>query len=103
MPKNSKIDKKRRTYIAVTLTGDEEVRALNKKYLGRDYPTDVLSFNIDEKMEAGGTYLGDIVINRDQAKRQAKKVENGVEKEISELTAHGILHLLGVHHEEDEK
>lgn len=94
---------KKRTYISVTLTGDDEVRALNKKYLGKDYPTDVLSFNIDEKMDAGGLYLGDIVINRDQAERQAKKVEKGVEKEISKLTAHGILHLLGVHHEEGEK
>jgi probable rRNA maturation factor len=96
-------DKKRRIYISVTLTDDEEVRALNKKYLNRDCPTDVLSFNIDEKMEAGGLYLGDVVVNRDQAERQAKKVEKGVEKEISELTAHGILHLLGVHHEKDEK
>jgi probable rRNA maturation factor len=103
MPKTPKTDKKKRTYISVTITGDEEVRGLNKKYLGRDYPTDVLSFNIEEKMEAGGMYLGDIIINRDQAERMAGKAENGIEKEISELAAHGILHLLGVHHEEDEK
>jgi probable rRNA maturation factor len=103
MARNQKTHKKRRIYISVTLTDDEEVRTLNKKHLNRDYPTDVLSFNIGEKMEADGFYLGDVVVNQDQAKRQAKKVEKGFEKEISELTAHGILHLLGVHHEEDGK
>ena len=94
---------KKRTYISVTITDDDEVHKLNKKYRGRDRPTDVLSFNIDEKMETDGLYLGDIVINRDQAERQAKKIKNGVEKEISELAAHGVLHLLGVHHKEHEE
>lgn len=107
MPKNPKQDedsnKKGRIYISVTITDDKEVRAFNKKYLHKDYPTDVLSFNIDEKMENGDLYLGDVVVNKDQAARQAKKIKNGVEKEISELAGHGILHLLGVHHEEDEK
>jgi len=103
MSNNSKNGKKKRTYISVTLTDDVEVQLLNKKYLNKDYPTDVLSFNINEKMEKDGEYLGDVVINVDQAKRQSKKIENGIEKEISELAAHGILHLLGVHHEENEK
>ncbi len=103
MSTNSKNGKKKRTYISVTLTNDAEVQSLNKNYLNKDYPTDVLSFNINEKMENGGEYLGDVVINVDQAKRQSKKIERGVEKEISELAAHGILHLLGVHHEENEK
>ena len=103
MSNNSKDSKKKRTYISVTITDDSEVRLLNKKYLNKDYPTDVLSFNINQKMENGDEYLGDVVINIDQAKRQSKKIEKGVEKEISELAAHGILHLLGVHHEEDKK
>lgn len=103
MSKTLKNEKKKRTYIAVTITNDEEIRKLNKKYLNKDYPTDVLSFNIDEKMKSDEVYLGDIVINQDQAERQAKKEKNGVEKEISELAAHGVLHLLGVHHEEEDK
>jgi len=103
MSNNSKNGKKKRTYISVTITDDSEVQLLNRKYLNKDYPTDVLSFNINEKMENGSEYLGDVIINIDQAKRQSKKIENGVEKEISELAAHGILHLLGVHHEENEK
>ena len=74
---------------------------MNKKYMGRDYPTDVLSFEIREKQEDGSFYLGDIVVNKDQAKRQAGKYGNGFEEEISELVGHCVLHLLGIHHPED--
>lgn len=102
MPKKAIPEKKKRLVVSVTLTDDAEVQELNKKYLNRDYPTDVLSFNIEEKMEDGSDYLGDIVISSEQAERQASKEENGVEREISELVAHGMLHLLGVHHEEKD-
>ena len=91
---------KKRTYISVTISGDKEIQKLNKKYLKKDRPTDVLSFNINQEMKDGTFYLGDVVVNKEQAKRQAGKGKNGVEKEISELVAHGVLHLLGVHHEE---
>jgi probable rRNA maturation factor len=89
------------TFISVFITNDEEMKKLNKKYMGRDYPTDVLSFEIREKQEDGSFYLGDIVVNKDQAKRQAGKYGNGFEEEISELVGHGVLHLLGIHHPED--
>ncbi len=89
------------TFISVFFTDDKEMRKMNKKYMGRDYPTDVLSFEIKEKQEDGSFYLGDIVVNKDQAKRQAGEYGNDFEKEISELVAHGVLHLLGVHHSED--
>ena len=53
--------------------------------------------------EHDGQYLlGDIVVNRDQAQRQSSKYGNTLEEEISELVAHGMLHLLGVHHDGDE-
>lgn len=90
-----------KTYISVFITDDREMKKLNKKYLGRDYTTDVLSFEIKEKQEDGTLYLGDIVVNKDQAKRQAKDYGNDLEEEISELVGHGVLHLLGIHHEED--
>ena len=89
------------TFISVFFIDDKEMRKMNKKYMGRDYPTDVLSFEIKEKQEDGSFYLGDIVVNKDQAKRQAGEYGNDFEKEISELVAHGVLHLLGVHHSED--
>ena len=89
------------TYISVSIVDDSEIKKLNKKYRKKDYPTDVLSFNINERREDGSFYLGDVIVNKDQAKRQAGEYGNSVEEEISELTAHGVLHLLGVHHEGD--
>ena len=94
-----KLDKK--TFISVFITDDKEMKKLNKEYLDRDYTTDVLSFEIKEKLEDGSLYLGDIVVNKDQAKRQAKTYENDFEEEISELVGHGVLHLLGIHHKGD--
>ena len=90
-----------RTYISVSIVDDSEIRKLNKKYRRKDYTTDVLSFNINEKREDGSFYLGDVVVNKDQAKRQAGEDGNSVEAELSELAADGVLHLLGVHHDGD--
>ena len=94
-----KIDKK--TFISVFITDDKDMKKLNKEYLNRDYTTDVLSFEIKEQQEDGSLYLGDIVVNKDQAKRQAKTYENDFEEEVSELVGHGVLHLLGIHHKGD--
>ena len=94
------LDKK--FHISIYVSDDKEVQELNKKHLNRDYTTDVLSFNINEDMQDGTYYLGDVVVNKDQAQRQAKEYGNSVEQEISELAGHGILHLLGVHHKGDE-
>jgi len=89
--------------ISVTISGDKVIQELNKKYLERDSTTDVLSFPINEKQEDGTYYLGDVVVNKEQALRQADKYGNDVETEISELVAHGVLHLLGVHHHDDDE
>jgi len=96
-----KLDKK--THISVFITDDVEMKKLNKDHLGRNYPTDVLSFEIKDKLEDGSLYLGDIVVNKDQAKRQCKEYGNDLEEEISELVGHGVLHLLGIHHDGDGK
>jgi probable rRNA maturation factor len=93
----------KKTYISVTITGDEEIHKLNKEYLDRDYPTDVLSFNINEEQEDGTYYLGDVVVNREQAEKQASEYGNDVEHEIAELVEHGVLHLLGIHHDGDDR
>ncbi len=89
------------THVSISIVGDDEMRKLNKEHLGRDYATDVLSFNVEEQTDQG-FYLGDIVVNKDQAERQAAEFDNSVEEEIAELVAHGMLHLMGVHHEGDE-
>jgi len=89
-------------YISITIVNDSKMKELNKKHLNKDYTTDVLSFNINEEQKDGTFYLGDVIVNKDQAKRQAKEYNNTLEEEIGELTKHGILHLLGVHHKGDE-
>ncbi len=102
MSKQSLIYKHKEVYISVKLSHDKEIQKLNKEYLNRNYPTDVLSFNMDERQADGSYYLGDVIVNVDQAKRQAKAYGNNIEEEVSQLVEHGVLHLLGVHHEGDK-
>ena len=79
------------------------MKELEKKYFGRDEVTDVLSFPLREGESApedeDGVSLGDIVICFPQAKRQALQWNRLLDEEIEFLAAHGLLHLLGVHHE----
>lgn len=71
--------------------------------MGRDLTTDVLSFEMGEEEKDGTYYLGDVIVNKKQAERQAEKYGNNIEQEVSDLVAHGVLHLLGVDHKEEEK
>ncbi|NMB70072.1 rRNA maturation RNase YbeY [candidate division WWE3 bacterium] len=92
----------KKIHISVYISDDKEIAKLNKKYRNKEYATDVLSFNINEELEDGTFYLGDVIVNKEQASRQAAEFGNNVEQEISELAGHGILHLLGVHHDGDD-
>ena len=79
---------------------DEEIRRLNRDWRGKDRPTDVLSFPLQEGAFAGvGDALGDVVISLPTARRQAG--ENGftLVEEVDRLLVHGILHLVGYDHE----
>ena len=103
-PKMSNIEtfsEDREIFVSIKFSHDKEIQELNKEHLGKDFPTDVLSFTMNEQREDGSLYLGDIIINIDQAKRQAKEHGNSFEKELAELAEHGVLHLLGVHHNGD--
>ncbi len=79
------------------LAGDAELRRLNRQFLGRDCPTDVLSF----PAPGGGPYLGDIAISVPRAALQARRGGHRLEEEIGILMLHGLLHLLGLDHETD--
>lgn len=85
-------------FINVSFVTDKKIKALNKKYLGRDYATDVLSFNYSE-----GDYLGDIAVSTQKAREQALSYGNTYEQELADLVAHGVLHLLGIHHKGDDE
>jgi probable rRNA maturation factor len=78
----------------LVLTDNQEVHQLNKQYRKKDKPTDVLSFVSDTP-----GYLGDVVISVDKAKLQAKEYECSLIDELTRLTVHGLLHLLGYEHE----
>lgn len=96
------INNLKNTFINVSFVDDAQMLELNMKYKNKDYPTDVLSFNIDERMADGRYYLGDVVVNVEQAQRQSSEYGNDLKHEIAELVEHGVLHLMGVHHEHDE-
>jgi probable rRNA maturation factor len=113
--------------VTVVLTTDARVRTLNRDYRGKDYATDVLSFPSEEpdpspqpsprKRGEGATpsplrgdrvgvrgmarHLGDIVIARGVATRQAREAGHALATELRILALHGLLHLLGYDHEQD--
>ncbi|OGC67335.1 rRNA maturation RNase YbeY [candidate division WWE3 bacterium RIFOXYC2_FULL_40_11] len=89
--------------IQITITNDATIQKLNKDFRKKDFPTDVLSFELNERVgEDGKMLLGEVIINKDQAQRQAAEYGNDLEHELADLAAHGVLHLLGVHHEEEK-
>ena len=91
--------------LTVVLTDDAQLQALNQEYLGIDAPTDVLSFPADfVDPDSNQRYYGDILISVARAQAQAEAASHSVEDEILLLIVHGVLHLLGHDHaEEDEK
>lgn len=94
--------------MSVTVTGDEEIHALNRMYRGVDRPTDVLSFALQEGEEARlppdiPVQLGDVIVSYPYAERQAAELEHSVEMEMAWLVIHGTLQLLGYHHEDEEE
>ena len=95
-------------YICVTLTDPKNIREINKEYRNIDKTTDVISFALEDEKRENFTkirLLGDIYISIDKAKEQAISYEHSLERELSFLAVHGLLHLLGYDHmtKEDEK
>ncbi len=87
--------------LSVAFIGLRRMRALNRRYRGKDYATDVLSFAYAEVEEDGMPFLGEIVISPDVAARNALRLNSSTDREIGRLLVHGILHLMGYDHETD--
>jgi probable rRNA maturation factor len=93
--------------VTVAILPDRKIRALNRKYRGKDAPTDVLSFPAEiAEREMGQKplptpFLGDIAIARGIAQKQAKLLKHSISVEFRVLALHGLLHLLGYDHEGD--
>ncbi len=86
--------------LSILLCDDGAIHALNRDYRHKDKPTDVLAFAMREG-EYGAMHehlLGDIVISIDTAARQARERGFSLEREVTTLLAHGLLHLLGFDH-----
>jgi len=79
------------------VTSDARVRALNRRFRGKDSATDVLSFPSGEP-----DTLGDVVIAAGVAARQAAEAGHSIQAEFRVLALHGLLHLLGYDHEQDD-
>ena len=102
--------------LSLVITSQERVRQLNRDYLGRDRPTDVLAFSMLPELPAEGEagvspfvtppdgvlHLGEVIISYPQAVIQAEEQHHPVKKEIAILIIHGVLHLWGYDHEEPE-
>ena|SRR5436305_12270852 len=108
-----------RGVVNIALVSDARVRALNKRYRRRDYATDVLSFpaspppanpasanpsraNPESRIPNPEPLLGDVVIAREVARRQARAADHDEGTELRVLALHGLLHLLGYDHERDD-
>ncbi|MBI2980230.1 MAG: rRNA maturation RNase YbeY [Chloroflexi bacterium] len=99
--------------LGLVIVGQEKVRRLNLNYLGKDEPTDVLSFAmLPESADRdpasfvvapdGIQHLGEVIISYPQAVLQAEEHRHSVKKEVAILIVHGVLHLLGYDHERPE-
>ncbi|EMA6341636.1 rRNA maturation RNase YbeY [Bacillus cytotoxicus] len=101
------------TELSVTFVDNERIREINRDYRGKDQPTDVISFALED-MGEGETeiigadmprMLGDLIISIPRTKEQAEEYGHSFDRELGFLALHGFLHLLGYDHmtEEDEK
>jgi probable rRNA maturation factor len=109
--------------VAVALVSDARMRALNRRFRGKDRVTDVLSFPASPDLRpsdfaptkrrrgspkprrrrlASASWLGDIVIATGRAARQARDAGHGLAAELRLLALHGLLHLAGYDHETDD-
>lgn len=84
--------------VELLIVDAQSIQELNREHRGKDTPTDVLSFPIDDFPHSP---LGSIVINHELANEKAKELGHKIEEEIALLFIHGLLHLLGFDHEVD--
>lgn len=87
--------------LSLTITGDAGIRRMNRAYLGKDHPTNVISFAMQEGEFAGlnPAILGDVIVSADTAAREAEVGGSPFFSRLCFLVLHGILHIVGYDHE----
>jgi probable rRNA maturation factor len=89
--------------LGILFVGDRRMRYFNRRYRGKDRTTDVLAFAMREAPHSSAHLLGDVVIAVPTAVRQARQSQRSLDEELTILLIHGILHLCGYDHEQNEK
>lgn len=101
----SEFQEEKEVYVSLLLTNNENIRNINKEYRDKDSATDVISFaylEVEEEFESPYVSLGDIVISLEKVEEQAKDYGHSFKREFFYVLTHGILHLLGYDHIEEE-
>jgi len=90
--------------INVIVTGDRELRRLNRRYRGKDKPTDVLSFSyLDDRRTPIGPVAGDVFVSHQTLARDARRLGVAPDHLALRIVVHGFLHVLGYDHETDRE
>lgn len=93
--------------VELSFVDDATIRRVNREYRGKDAATDVLSFTYGSEAEGRAAPdedpEGEILVSLDTARRQAAAAGHGPRQEVSVLAIHGLYHILGHDHEEDEE
>ena len=103
---HEKLENTENTYVSFLITTNDVIQNINSEYRGKDTPTDVISFAYNETENIGPfDILGDIIISEEKVREQAEEYGHSVEREFYYVLCHGMLHLLGYDHinEEDKK
>jgi probable rRNA maturation factor len=85
-----------RIHTGLNLTNDAKAQQLHAEYFNDSSTTDTMSFPLNEASPDGDYYLGDVVVNYDQLKRQADELSIPEKEELARLITHSALHLMGL-------
>ena len=90
--------------LSVVFVDDTDISLLNRQYLNREGPTNVIAFPMQEGEYSGinPTLAGDVVISVDTAKRESEDAQMDIGERLDQLLVHGILHLFGYDHEHND-
>ena len=89
--------------MSIAIVDIERMAKLNEKFRGAKVPTDVLAFPLGGEFISTENLLGEVVISVDKAEEQARERGHSLESELTLLTVHGVLHLLGYTDEDEDK
>ena len=98
-----KLENTENTYVSFLITTNDIIQNINSEYRGKNTPTDVISFAYNETENIGPfDILGDIIISAEKVAEQAEEYGHSAEREFYYVLCHGMLHLLGYDHIDDE-